>query len=289
MGSLGVEQLWATPKWEISDKQFSRPHFDQRPEAMTTKTLLTALTVAALAAATTDAAILIIPDHSFVPDGSSTVSEQDTNINALNGGNVLPTGTPKQAYFVTTFTFGTDSDAHLRVNFETAVGGADRIGVRVQDNGFVDTVGTGGPNRSTFNLAQNLAGQTVTLLAKLQYDSTYDTSLGLTPIGANDDTLMNVWVNPTFSSVEGSGISAGDLYALWNSAGFGGFDQTIENQGTLASAGTSFITNTVILTGDDATFANALAFATPVPEPTTIALWSLLGIGLVSYRRWRRR
>ena len=26
----------------------------------------------------------------------------------------------------------------------------------------------------------------------------------------------------------------------------------------------------------------------PLPEPTTIALWSLLGIGLVSYRRWRR-
>lgn len=126
-----------------------------------------------------------------------------------------------------------------------------------------------------------MGGKTITLLAKLHYDATHSDTYSQS--NTANDTLMNVWINPTASSVEGSGLSAGDLTTVWNSAGFSWFRQTIENQSTPDTAGLSSITNTVILTGGDATFANALAIA--IPEPTTALLG---GLGLLALLRRRR-
>jgi len=175
---------------------------------------------------------------------------------------------------------------------------APRVGIEVQDTGLVQTISTGDgilqavspttPKRTTVNLAQDMAGQTITLLAKLQYDATlsatYDARTTLNgALSTSDDTLMNVWINPDGTDVEGSGLTAGDMYALWNSAGFNWFRQTIQNQSTPGTAGTSSIIDTTVLTGSDATFANALALA--VPEPSTALLG---GLGLLAFMRRRR-
>jgi hypothetical protein len=228
--------------------------------------LLPIITSLCLAAALPSRAVEInVPDHSFAPDGSTTSAYQQTDIATPNGGNVLPTGASSHvAYFVTTFTFGENSDAHLQANFR-ATGGQARVGVEVNDDGLVQFIGTGDTTRTTFNLSQNMAGRSVVLLVKAHYDPNHNVIYGKS--NAADDTLFNAWVNPTGSSVEGSGQSAGDMQTVWNSATFGFFGQTIQNQSTLGTAGTSLITDTVVLTGADATFANALALATGGPPP----------------------
>ncbi len=214
------------------------------------------------------AAEIDIPDHSFVPDGSTTNAYQQTDIATPNGGNVLPSGASVHvAYFVTTFTFGENSDAHLQANFR-ATGGQARVGVEIQDTGLVQFVGSGDTTRTNFNFNHDMAGQSVVLLVKAHYDPNHNVIYGKS--NASDDTLFNVWINPTGSSVEGSGQSAGDMQTVWNSATFGFFGQTILNQSTPGTAGTSFITDTVVLTGADATFANALALATGGTPPTGI-------------------
>ncbi len=268
---------------------------------MRSKTVSTALAVITiLAAGSVQAAVINLADYSLTPDGQNLATTfQNTNVNTLNSGSVLPASGTPTVYVVSTFTFGTDSNAHLQWQFYVNETSAPRIGIEVNDDGLIQTIGTGNgqllgngtPKRTTVNLTQDMAGQTITLLAKLHYDATLSdtyqaTSNGVTPTNS-DDTLMNVWINPTSSSVEGSGLSAGDLYALWNSAGFNWFRQTIQNQNTPGTAGDSLITNTVILTGDDATFANALAFAVPpVPEPGTLVLLALGGlVGLLIVRR----
>lgn len=224
------------------------------------------------------AAEISVPAYSLVPDGQNlSTTYQSTDIKALNANtSVLATGTSKTVYVVSTFTFGTASDAHLQWQFATGSTSANRIGVEIHDTGLVQTLGTGAgtitvdsttlPNRTTVDLAQDMAGQTVTLLAKLSYDANHSVTYGRVSNTA-DDTLMNVWINPDGTDVEGSGITAGDLYALWNSASFDWFRQAIQNQNTPPSSGTSSITHTTVLTGADATWANAIALATGGIEP----------------------
>lgn len=227
------------------------------------------------------AAVINIADHSFAPDGSGTNAYQQSDIAGPNGGNVLPAGASSHiAYFVTTFTFGANSDAHLQANFR-ATGGQPRVGVEVRDDGLVAFVGTGDSTQTNFNFNQDMAGQTVVLLVKAHYDPTHNVTYG--KANTSDDTLFNVWINPTSSAVEGSGQSAGDMQTVWNSATFGFFGQTVQNQNTPGTAGTSSITNTVVLTGADATFENALAIA--VPEPSALALVGLSSLALLRRRR----
>lgn len=235
------------------------------------------------------AAVLTIPDYSLVPDGTNFGSDasnastqlQITDINALNGGNVLPGGaanSPETIYFVTTFTWGADSDADIFLNF-AVTNGADRLGVSVDHLGVVRIIGTA--PLPSFALGFAPAGRSVTLLAKLHFDLTNSDTYAQT--NTANDTVMNVWVNPNASAEEGSGLAAGDLSTIWNSAGFPRMEQRINNRSTPDTAGTSFITDTVILTGSDATFGNALAIA--VPEPST----ALLGaFGLLALLRRRR-
>ena len=159
------------------------------------------------------------------------------------------------------------------------------MGVEILNNGTVQTTGTGNPLRSSTDLTTGtMAGQTVVLLAKLYYDTNNSVTYGAT--GASDDTLMNVWINPDNTDVEGSGLSAGDIYAVWNSAVFGYWKNTVFNKSTPGTAGASSITNTVILTGTDATFAKALeAAGVGVPEPTSLALMALGGLMMLKRRK----
>ncbi len=256
------------------------------------KSTLLALFVT-LAASTAQAAIINIADYSLTPDGTNVATTfQNTNVNTLNGGPVLPgSGTPV-VYYVTTYTFGANSNAHLQTQFFANEASAPRLGIEVNDDGLVTILGSGNTNvsptffQTNFNLGQDLAGQTVTLLAKLSYDA--NNSVTNSQTNASNDTIMNVWVNPTSASVEGSGLYAGDLHTIWNSAGFNWFRQNIQNQNTPGTAGDSSITNTVILTGSDATFANALAVAT-IPEPSSVALLGLGGLGGLLMLRRRRQ
>jgi hypothetical protein len=242
----------------------------------------TAVKIIALSSITSfaNAAVIHLPDYSLTPDGTnSSTTFQDTNVSTLNGGAVLPTTAANVVYFVSTFTFGTGSNAHFEAGFRHS-NLAARLGVAVNDDGLVQIIGTGTPLPSV-NLAKDMAGQTITLLAKLHYDSTH--SVTYLQSNVANDTVMNVWINPTEASVEGSGLSAGDMSTIWNSAAFTFFRQTIQNQSTPDTAGVSSITNTVILTGSEATFANALAIA--IPEPSTALL---SGLGFLALLRRRR-
>lgn len=226
------------------------------------KHFITRLAMLSVAAALPiQAAEINLADYSLVPDGANlTTTFQNTNVNALNGGSVLPASGTPVVYVISTFNFGASSDAHLQWQFSVNETSALRLGVEVNDDGLVQFLGTGDSTRTSFNLAQDMAGQSITLLAKLQYNATNNVTYGKT--NASDDTVMNVWVNPTASAVEGSGLSAGNLSTIWNSAGFNWFRQVIQNQNTPDTAGTSSITNTKVLTGAQATFAKALALAT---------------------------
>jgi hypothetical protein len=235
-----------------------------------------------LVPASAHAAVINLPNYSLTPDGQNlTTTFQNTNVNVLNGNtSVLPASGTPVVYFVTSFTFGLGSDAHMQAQFYVNQTSAPRLGIEVQDTGLVSIIGTGTP-LPTVNLAQDMAGQTITLLAKLQFDA--NNSVTYSQSNPSNDTVMNVWVNPTLSDVEGSGLSAGDMSTIWNSAGFNWFRQTIQNQLTPGTAGDSTISNTTILTGSDATFANALAIA--VPEPSAALLG---GLGALAFLRRRR-
>ena len=145
-----------------------------------------------------------------------------------------------------------------------------RLGVEIQDTGLVQFLGTGDTTRTNFNFNQDMAGQTVTLIAKLSFDLNNNVTAGKADTGS--DTIMNVWINPTSSDVEGlpNSLAAGDMSTIWASTGFSWFRQTIQNQLTLGTAGTSSITNTKVLTGANATFSNALLAAGITPPSTVV-------------------
>jgi hypothetical protein len=258
---------------------------------------------AMIAASSAQAAVININDYSLVPNGlneSTTFQNTDVDPNLLN-----PAANGTVFYVVTTFSFGTLSDAHLQWQFSTADTAANRMGVEVQDTGLVQSISTGNgvlqavsdttPKRTTVNLNQDMAGLSITLLAKFYYNTAVSSDLDARTalngaLSTSDDTIMNVWINPTLSDVEGDTsshaamIGNGDMYAVWNSTSFNWFRQTIQNQNTpVDNTGASSITNTTILTGDNATFANALALA--VPEPSAALLG---GLGLLALLRRRR-
>lgn len=264
--------------------------------------IVSKLAAAALATASAHAAVINIADYSLVPNGLNdpATTFQNTSL----GSNILPAVNGTVIYVVTTFTFGAASDAHLQWQFSTVNTSGNRLGIEVQDTGLVQTIGmtdgylqaVGAPKKSNVNLATDMAGQTITLLAKFYYNSAVSTDLGARtaalPAGADstaDDTIMNVWINPSLSDVEGdisshaAMLGNGDMYAVWNSTGYAHFRQTIQNQLTPGTSGTSTIGNTVVLTGTDATFANALAIA--VPEPSAALLG---GLGMLALLRRRR-
>ncbi len=240
---------------------------------------------AMLAVSSGHAAVFSVPDYSLSPDGTTASPFQSYNITANNGGSPILSTSGDVVYFITTFTWAANTNADLVVNF-AASAGQDRLGVRINNTGALDTYGDGNTPISSnpdYNFGAQMDGQTVILIAKLQYDLTNNVTYGSG--NASDDTLMNVWVNPTISSVEGSGTSAGDQWTLWNSAGYHQFEQRIFNNSTPGTSGASFITNTTILSGADATFENALLYAGVVPEPSSLALLSLGGLMFLRRRR----
>jgi len=246
------------------------------------KITLTTLIALPLAVGSLQAATIGITDISLTPDGTTATEELQTDIATPNGGNVLPAGADTHdVYVVTTYTFGADSDAHFLSRFN-ATGTQPRLGVEVNNDGLVQFVSSGDGDRTNFNLSQDMAGTTITLLIKQNYNPTNNVTYG--KANGPDDTLMNIWVNPTGSSTEGSGLTAGDMSTIWNSATYGFYTHTIQNQSTPGTAGDSSILNTTILTGADATFSNALALAT-VPEPSALGLIGLAGLTLLLRRR----
>ena len=258
--------------------------------------------VAVIANMSAHAAVISITDYSLAPNGlNEATTFQHTNL----GSNIFSGVNGAVIYVVSTFTFGTASDAHLQWAFSNSATVANRMGIEVQDTGLVQTFNTNSgilqnispttPKRTTVNLGE-MAGQTITLVAKFYYNTAVSSDLGARtaalPGGSEttaDDTIMNLWINPDNTDVEGDTsshaamIGNGDMYAVWNSTSFSYFRQTIQNQLTPGTSGTSTIGDTTILTGANATFANAMTLA--IPEPRAALLG---GLGLLALLRRRR-
>lgn len=264
----------------------------------------------AIATAAAQAATIGISDYTLVPDGTNYGSTnanlpavqdaQITNIQTANGGQTIVNAAFPVVYVVTTFSYGTGTLADIRLNFSASLG-QDRLGIRITDNGIANTVGDGSDNSSDLdfdgaaaNPASTMAGQTVTILAKFEFNANYSTIYGRS--NAGEDSFATFWINPTISDSEGSGRPngadsvpnanfTGDFASnLWNSSSFVLLEQRISNNSTPGTAGSSSILDTTVLIGTDATFANALALAT-IPEPSATLLG---GLGLLALLRRRR-
>ena len=208
-----------------------------------------------------------IPIADFVktPDGSTTAFSQGTDVKALNGNVSVLNSDGEVIYVIATYNFGLGSDVHLDAGFSTSTAptSANRLGIRIEDTGQVTWLGSGDPSRTSFNFAKDMgadtgggSGETVTVLMRIDWDAS---RVGSPP------NLGSAWINPAFSSEEGVGLErdAGDMSTIWDSKQFSGFAQVISNQSTPAppAAGDSSITDTVILTGADASFPRALEYA----------------------------
>jgi len=196
-----------------------------------------------------------IGDVSATPDGSTTRFGQNYDVETLNGGVkvLLDTATPGEtevAYIVTTFNFGIGTSADIGVGFDHTYNDdgdvePSRMGVEARDGGVITWFN--GPTQNT-NMGSSLAGQSLTLIIKFDMDDSR---------GGND-TIGSFWVNPASSSTEG----APDVVSsAWNSENFPELILYIDNESTPGTAGDSSITDTVLLTGADATFQNALDLA----------------------------
>lgn len=276
---------------------------------MKTRSTLIFAALSALVAVTSQAAIINIADYTLVPDGTNfgssnafgSTEEQRTNIKDLNNNLATVNAGQPVAYFVTTFTFGTNTLATINLNFGAALG-QERLGITITSTGFAAGSGDGDAYNAFFDydFGGSVAGQTITIMGKFQFDVNNSDIYGQT--NAGNDTIATFWINPTGATLEGSGIPdgyvrpdgfgtiananyTGDVSSRpWNSSGFETFRQRIANNSTPGTAGASSITNTTILTGSDATFANALALAT-IPEPSTALLG---GLGMLALLRRRR-
>lgn len=271
------------------------------------------ITLAALSAFTTisaQAAVINIADYTLTPDGTTyggnnhftNTEEQRTDIKTPNGGLATVNAAQPVAYFVTTFSFGTGTSATINLNFGAGAG-QERLGISVTSAGLAAGSGDGDGYSAfyDYDFGSSVAGQTFTILGKFQYDVNNSSTYGET--NAGNDTIATFWINPTGSTLEGSGLPdgytrpdgggtiananyTGDVSSKpWNSASFETFRQRIANNSTPGTAGDSSILNTTILTGTDATWSSALTLAT-VPEPSAL---SLLGLGLGSLMLRRRR
>lgn len=253
------------------------------------KNYLTTLAVMAMVAASAQAAVIGVTDLTQTPTADAT---KQNDVATPNGGVINDNVDGTLAYYVTTFVFGAESQAHMETFWEL-FGGQDRVGVRVQDTGRVDFTNQSDTGDTTFDIgggggAGFMAGESVTLLIRSYWHSTNDGLRGT--LGTSDDVLFNVWVNPTGSATETAVspgdtnmLNDGDLHTLWNASDFFFLTQEILNQGTPGTGGDNSITNTAVLTGADATFENAL-LAAGVPEPASVALLCLGGL-MVMRRR----
>lgn len=241
------------------------------------RTILTTVLALFLMAGTANAAVIGIADLTATPDGSTTRASQNYDVETPNGSTkvLLDTASPGEteiAYVVTTFNFGTGTSADIGFGFDHTFSVPDsapsRIGVEARDGGVV-TFFNAGVNSNT-DLGSSLAGQSLTLLVKLDLDDSR---------GGND-TIGSFWINPTLSSTQGA---ADVVNGAWNSENFSELILYIDNESTPGTARTSSINNTTLLTGTDATFSNALALATP--EPTSLAVVGLGGLLIAGRRR----
>lgn len=258
---------------------------------MKSNTIISLAAISAFSVSPICAAVIDIPTYSQPGLGSSdnTLNETPYDIATANGGNVLKNdATPESAYFVTVFDFGTDSLTHMRAHFIASLNfQQDRLGVEVQDNGLVTVFG-GGPlqTNSSFTIGGStatgkLAGQRVIILGELLYDQARNTN--------DNDTLMNMWVNPDNSDSNSPGSGTADIFNhVWNSSNFPGFLQGIQNQNTPTTAGSSSMFTRIFTndgTNNDANFASALAYATTIPEPSAAILGALGALALLRRRR----
>jgi len=270
---------------------------------MTMKTTLTALSIVGLLVAAAQANVIPVPDYSLVPDGTeygdsgshAVFEDQRFDVNAANGGTIV-NGSFPVVFLVSTFSFGEDTGADVNLNF-TASLGQSRLGIQVKVNGEVRSTGDGQDSLLDYDFGSSLAGQDVTIIGKFEFDANNNVAYGRS--NNSEDSFATFWINPTTASEEGSGWKLlpgnpptdpnpnlkGDFTSnLWNSSSFHLLRQRIDNNGTPETAGTTSILDTTILTGDDATFENAL-LAAGIPEPASLALMGLGGLMMVKRRR----
>jgi hypothetical protein len=227
-----------------------------------------------------NAAIISIADFTATPDGSTTIFNQGHDVATPNGGNILTNSIAGQqfVYVLATLNFAAGTSVNMGFGFHSAStiaanAAPNRAGVSLSSAGVADITGGFASSPGTVSLG-SVVGQSVTVLLQLDYDKDRNTS-------NNDDNIASFWINPTNADTTSSFDMTSNPY---NSYNFAGFAPYIRNNGTLGTIGESSITDIKILTGSDATFANALALAT-VPEPDAAMLIGLVGFSLILRRR----